>query len=864
MESSSWERLGDDDLSSSPPPVSDSLECTEKLRYCFICASGIQNNLNEDGEEQLVCASTEISLEVFLKGLDIFCEALQIDRKPFCRDEEWKRFAELDNFVRYICCSQCCSILENVVSLHELILSTEMRLKVHLHTIKNHVVDSSQRKNSDKIEYFDRSCIQFRKDVLKKFHKRLREPTDTQYRNVSPESVGEAVNPEILPTHSKAQPKAKRSKPFTRPPYEKESDSPKQILIKREKNDPRDSDDSQSFNHLDFSCEEDDTLTGNVENRDEFYSKRLNSDKDSDFECQEALESYSSASDDEDFIPYVKRRKTSKKDPLGSCEEPTPPNKTEASSVKRKRGRPRKSSERPVTVDRNSEQQPNTQDFQVPVKRKRGRPKKYPQWSACEATGRKPKVKESDNLQLAANDSIPLVSEDNIPIDIPTSNGHSTVNDSTSFSMIQGKRPKKMYQKMWRTKDFLLQHGPNARPISVLNSSTGEMSYLHVKILLQKPILYCKHPECNFSVNNVISFAEQEAFLEIKRHIRDKHRKCFRSSVSGAEGGYCCYYCDSTFSSRPALYDHSRSQHPNLKLPLSLCEICGKILQQKGMFLHVLRHKSDQEKSEVSKIRLRRTKWSGRPRIPPSYKKSEDGSIIEPPTEDVQTEFRCDECHKVYRGLHVFRRHQKTHLHVDLRKQFECDICHAKLASATSLMYHKDSVHAKTPYYTCSYCGRGFPRNQMTCYKTHVRLHTGERPYQCSICGNSFVSKQMLKIHELTHEDTQIQCEYCPNWYKNQVTLNRHQRNHHSESYAASIKKEKSGIVPKSIRLDQRPDFIGPRIAYPCEPCGKVFRWKSVLVAHMKTKHKLHLPNPDDYPNQNILQHARFAQSYPS
>lgn len=100
-----------------------------KSRFCFICATGLSNySQTEDDDDEEENASA--SLEVFLKGVDVFCGALQLERKPFNRSDDWKRFAALDKFVRHICCSKCSKRLISLVSLHELILKTEVNTKI--------------------------------------------------------------------------------------------------------------------------------------------------------------------------------------------------------------------------------------------------------------------------------------------------------------------------------------------------------------------------------------------------------------------------------------------------------------------------------------------------------------------------------------------------------------------------------------------------------------------------------------------------------------------------------------------------------------------------------------------------------------
>ena len=211
---------------------------------------------------------------------------------------------------------------------------------------------------------------------------------------------------------------------------------------------------------------------------------------------------------------------------------------------------------------------------------------------------------------------------------------------------------------------------------------------------------------------------------------------------------------------------------------------------------------------------------------------------------------------------------------------FECDICHSKFNSQTSMRSHRITKHLDIKTYECKFCeGKIFKAAENL--KRHVKInHEGWR-LSCNECDFATTTKEGLQKHKIKQHNAKsnrvpIKCEHCPKEYFLPSLLSYHMRQHTGyKPHKCSIC-EKAFSFPVGMRRHEKTHNPVKEKSFSCPQCNCKFADSSHLKRHiegkhLKIKHKCgkcdkEYQAKNDLRKHNVFKHGPFltAQRLPS
>lgn len=130
--------------------------------------------------------------------------------------------------------------------------------------------------------------------------------------------------------------------------------------------------------------------------------------------------------------------------------------------------------------------------------------------------------------------------------------------------------------------------------------------------------------------------------------------------------------------------------------------------------------------------------------------------------------------------------HERVKTNVVPAGRLKCTLCRRGFNSRSNLRSHM-RIHTLEKPFQCKYCKKSF--SQSSTLRNHTRLHTGEKPYKCNVCHFAYSQLAGLRAHQKSARHRPLH-EAAKAAAQKSKGLNLHDDTNHSERSPDSPKLE--------------------------------------------------------------------------
>ena len=273
------------------------------------------------------------------------------------------------------------------------------------------------------------------------------------------------------------------------------------------------------------------------------------------------------------------------------------------------------------------------------------------------------------------------------------------------------------------------------------------------KIQAKRPETVRRDGTCNFVICPECN--KEVAYSIYSMHFRDAHGReapCHENRTQ-----YVCDQCAKSFYSYNAFKRHIKKHNeppPTKPKQTYTCKRCNDDFNSPSNYVqhYRLAHKS----------------------MPPDLKELKIPHII------------CDQCPNVFFNNYSLKHHIKSNHSLEgnkkVNKKIErsCPHCEKTFMNIVSWKEHVKSKHEKDTPFKCDQCERAYGTLQRL--RTHKRaMHQRIKCDQCGqeVCNTFLLKRHKASKHGIAPTDTAFQCEYCPLYFEQAISLERHMQKQH-------------------------------------------------------------------------------------